>query len=516
MICAAVFAINVDTTLVNVTLPTLVRELNASTTELQWIVDAYNLTFAAFVLAAGSLSDKFGRKGALLTGLALFGIATAAGSLATTSSQLIAARAVMGIGAAIVFPNTLSIISNVFTDRAERAKAIGAWGGVAGISIALGPITGGWLLEHFWWGSAFLAMAPVAAVAIALVALVVPTSRDPETPPLDYRGLALSTLMIATLVYTIIEGPQRGWTSNRSLAGFGIAAIALFLFVRWERRAEHPMLDVSLFANLRFSAASGAVTVSYFALFGFTFLITMYFQFLRGYGPLSTGLRILPVALAVGITSVTGTQLAVRFGNKAVVSTGLLLMATGFAWISRASVSTSYVEIVGQMLVVGSGMGLTSAPATEAIMGVVPKEKAGIGSAVNDATRELGGTLGVAVVGSVFASIYIHAIEVSQAAAILPAELLSRAKDSVGSAFLTAEALASNNPQAAGLLRTTAEDAYFDGFAVGCLVAAGVALVGAVFVALFLPARPIDELEPNVPAQRGAGADDVNVDVVTA
>jgi EmrB/QacA subfamily drug resistance transporter len=492
VLCLAVFVINLDTTLVNVTLPTLVRELDASTSQLQWIVDAYNLAFAALVLAAGSLSDRFGRKGALTTGLAVFGLGTAAGSLASTTDQLIAARGVMGIGAAIVFPNTLSILSNVFTDRAERAKAIGVWGATTGMGVAFGPIVGGWLLEQFWWGSAFLAMAPVAAVAIVLVIMTVPSSRDPEAPRLDVAGLVLSTVALATLIYTIIEAPGRGWSNNATVAGFAAAAVLLAIFVAWERRVAQPMLDVGLFTNLRFSAASGSVTVAFFALFGFVFMITMYFQFMHGYSPFSTGLRTLPVAISMGTASVVGVQLAVRFGNKAVVSTGLLMMAVAFVWISRSSAETPYIETVFQMLVTAGGMGLTSAPATEAIMGVVPKEKAGIGSAINDATRELGGTLGVAVIGSVFTSIYVHTIATSQAAATLAPEVIVRARESVGGALIAADGLASSDPAGAQALARAANQAFFDGFTIGCMVAAGVAFAGALFAARFLPARPTE------------------------
>jgi hypothetical protein len=293
-------------------------------------------------------------------------------------------------------------------------------------------------------------------------------------------------------VYTIIEAPVRGWSTSGTLAGFAAAAAALVVFVAWERRVAEPMLDVGLFTNLRFSAASGAVTVAFFTLFGFIFLITMYFQFLHGYSPLSTGVRLLPVAFSLGAASTMGPRLALRLGNKAVVGTGLTLMAVGFAWISRSSIHTSYVEIVGQMLVTAGGLGLATAPATEAIMGVVPKERAGVGSAVNDATRELGGTLGVAVIGSIFASLYIHAIQTSAAAAVVPVALLAQAKESVGAALLGARQLATSNPRAAGLLTEAAHHAFFDGFKAGCMVAAVVAAAGALFVGIFLPARPTE------------------------
>jgi MFS family permease len=260
----AAFVINLDTTIVNVALPSLVRELHATTSQLQWVVDAYNLVFAALLLTAGSLSDRFGRKGMLLTGLAVFGLASLIGGLTSAPEQLIAARAVMGLGAALIFPATLSIIANVFTGRGERAKAIGLWGANAGLAIALGPIVGGWLLEHFAWSSIFFAMAPVAAAAAGLVVLSVPTSRDPRAARIDYPGFALSTVAMAALVFTVIEAPGHGWSSARSLFGFATAVALLFVFVGVERRAAAPMLDVQLFRNLRFTAASGSVTVAFF------------------------------------------------------------------------------------------------------------------------------------------------------------------------------------------------------------------------------------------------------------
>jgi len=495
VLCLAVFAINVDTTIVNVVLPSLVRQLGASTSNLQWIVDAYNLTFAALVLAAGSMSDRFGRKGALIVGLLIFGVATAAGAFGTSTGQLIIARVAMGIGAAIIFPNTLSILTNVFHDREERAKAIGAWGATTGMAVAFGPIIGGWLLEHFWWGSVFLAMAPAAAIALVLVILFVPSSKDPAAPRLDGLGLGLSTLTIGLLVYTIIEAPGRGWSATGTLAGFAGAAVALIAFVLWERRVTEPMLDVELFKNPRFSAASGAISVAFFALFGFIFLVTMYFQFLHGYSPFSTGVRLIPVAVGMGMASGVGPSLAVRLGNNRVVGAGLAMMAVGLAWIATSSADTSYLQTIGQMLVSSAGIGFATAPATEAIMGVVHKDKAGVGAAVNDANRLFGGTLGVAIIGSVFASIYVHAIVSSRAAAVIPARLLTQSEDSVGGALIGAHALARSNPHAAALLTLAAHHAFFDGFKVGCLVAAGAALVGAVIVVIVLPARPDDAID---------------------
>src|SRR6188472_4392480 len=472
----AAFVINLDITIVNVALPTLVRELHATTSQLQWIVDAYNLLFAALLLASGSLSDRLGRKGFLLGGLVVFGAASIAGGLTDTAGQLIVARCFMGLGAAMIFPTTLSLISNVYTERAERAKAIGLWGATAGVAIALGPIIGGWLLEQFSWTSIFFAMAPVAAVGAALVAWSVPTSRDPSASRTDGPGLVLSSAAMALLTYTLIEAPDHGWSSGRSLAGFALAAGLFAAFIVRERTTSEPMVDLSLFRNPRLSAASGSVTVAFFALSGFSLLITQYFQFFKGYGPLSTGVHLLPVALSVAVMSVLGTKLAVRFGTKQVVTVGLLSFAGFFAWVSTATVGTSYLEIAGQMVLGGSGVGLVSAPATEAIMGVVPKAKAGVGSAVNDATRLLGSTLGVAIIGSVYASIYTSRLTAALPPR-LPAHLARAAHDSAGAALAVAGRLASTgHASLAGNVQHAASHAFFGGFSAGCLVAAGVAV----------------------------------------
>ena len=486
----AAFAINLDTTIVNVALPTLVRELDASTVQLEWIVDAYNLMFAALVLAAGNLGDRLGRKGVLLAGLATFGGATLAGALGNSPGELIAARAVMGLGAALIFPATLSLLTNVFTERGERARAIGLWGATTGVGIALGPIIGGWLLERDGWQSVFFALAPIAALGMILIGLYVPSSRDPEAPPADRPGLVLSTAAMAILIYTIIEAPNQGWDAPRSLAGFAAAAVLVVAFIAWERRAAAPMLDVALFRNLRFSAASGAVTITFFSLMGFIFLITLYFQFLKGYGPLETGVRLLPVATLTGITAVLGTGLAVRSGTKLVVAGGLIALAAGLAWTATASASTSYLTIAGQMVLIGSGIGLTSAPATESIMGAVPEAKAGVGSAVNDATRILGGTLGVAVIGSIYASLYGSGLSASLPARF-PGQIADSAQRSVGTAFGAADRLdAAGQTGLAGSLHDAASAAFFHGFETAVFVAAAIALAGAVMAAILIPSQP--------------------------
>jgi EmrB/QacA subfamily drug resistance transporter len=487
----AAFAINLDTTIVNVALPTLVRQLHASNSQLQWVVDAYNLVFAALLLAAGSLSDRLGRKGMLLSGLGVFGLGSLAGALTATPGQLILARCFMGLGAAMVFPATLSLISNVFTERTERARAIGLWGATAGMAIALGPIVGGWLLQRFSWTSIFFAMVPVAVLGGALVAWSAPRSRDPLAARIDRLGLLLSTTAMALLIYTIIEAPDHGWGSARSVAGFALFAALGAAFVAWELRTRNPMLDVSLFRNPRFTAASASVTVAFFTLFGFIFLITQYFQFIKGYGPLSTGVHLLPVASSVGVSSVLGTRLAVRVGTKLVVAAGLLAVAAFYGWVSSVSATTGYGTIAAQMVLYGVGMGFTSAPATEAIMGVVPIEKAGVGSAVNDATRLLGGTLGVAVIGSVYASLYSSRLSATLPAR-LPAALAHAAHQSVGAALTVAGRLGgAGHARLAGELHASASGAFIHGLSAGCLVAGGVALAGALMAALMLPAQPL-------------------------
>ena len=496
----AAFLINLDTTLVNVALPALVRELHATTTQLQWVVDSYNLVFAALLLTFGSLSDRFGRKGMLLAGLAVFGAASLAGGFTTSPAQLIAARSVMGLGAAMTFPATLSLISNVFTARKERARAIGLWGAIAGVAIATGPIVGGWLLEHYNWASIFTAMAPVAAVAAIVVALAVPASKDPDAAAPDIAGLVLSSATMALLVYTIIEAPAYGWAAGRSLAGFAASAVLLAAFITAERRAAHPMLDVRLFRNLRFSAASGAVTVSFFTLFGFIFLMTQYFQFVRGYGALSTGVHLLPVALSVGAGSVAGTQLALKAGTKLIVTTGLVAMAAFYFWVAATTSATiSYTIIAVQMVIYGLGMGLTSAPATESIMGAISRRKAGVGSAVNDATRLVGGTLGVAVIGSIYASVYGSRLAATMPASV-PGRAAAIAHQSVGAAYVAADKIAAlGHPALGQALQHASASAFLHGLAIGCVVAAAVAAAGAILAALFLPAQPAS------PAAREAG-----------
>ncbi|MBI4933356.1 MAG: MFS transporter [Actinobacteria bacterium] len=490
VLCTTVFIIVVDGTIVNVALPTFVRELGATTSQLQWIVDAYVLVFAGLLMAAGSLGDRVGRKGVLQIGLAIFGLTSVAAAFAGSAGELIAWRAVMGIGGALIFPATLAILVNVFTVPKQRAVAIAVWAATSGLAVALGPVSGGLLLRHFWWGSVFLVNVPVILVAMVLVGLAVPTSRDTTLHRFDPAGIVLSIAGITALVWAVIEGPQHGWFSITSALAFGAAAALLATFVWWERRIDHPMLDVGVFTNMRFTAGSLSVTFAFFALFGFIFMVTQYFQFVRGYDTLEAGVRTVPFALFTGVAAPLSAKLAHRFGTKVVVAAGLASMALGFAWTTTLAVDSSYWLIVGQMLFMGGGLGLVNAPATEAIMGSLPPEKAGVGSAVNDTTRELGGTLGVAIVGSLFASVYASRLGELLAGSPVPAEALATAKESVGAGAAVAQVAGDQfGPSAQELVQGAVNTSFMEGFHAGSWVSAGVVLVGAALAWRFLPSR---------------------------
>jgi EmrB/QacA subfamily drug resistance transporter len=394
----------------------------------------------------------------------------------------------MGIGAAAVFPATLAILIDVFRDPIERAKAIGVWSAVSGMAVAFGPVSGGFLLEHFYWGSVFLINVPIVIIALVLGAVFIPTSKDPNPHGLDFPGLGLSIAMVGLLVYTVIEGPHRGWTSVETLTSFAGALILLFAFIKRELSTNEPLLDVRVFRNARLSAATGSIGIAFFVLFGFTFLVTQYFQFVRGYSTLSAGVHTLPFALGAGVTAPIAARLALKFGTKRIVSIGLTNMAIGLIIIGTAEADTAYFgPVIISMLFLANGLALVTSPATDAVMGELPREKAGIGSAVNDVSREVGGTLGVAISGSVFASLYGPKIGDLLAKFNMPAEAVALAKESAGAGFAVAEM--SPTPEAAAAVRQAVSDAFMHGFHTACFTGAGVALFGALFALKFLPAR---------------------------
>lgn len=418
-----------------------------------------------------------------MLGLAGFGATSVAAALVTDLGGLIAARAVMGAFAALIFPATLAIITNIFTTAKERVAAVGIWSAVAGVAVALGPVSGGWLLEHFSWHSVFWVNVPLAVVAIGLTLWCVPDSRDPAAGRLDVVGTVVSVAAVVTVVWSVIEGPVRGWTSAAVLGGFALGAMLLVAFVTWERRHPHPVLDVTLFTNRRFSAAAGAIAVAFFGLFGFIFMVTQFFQAVQGYGTLDAGLRTLPFAIVIGLFAPVSVQIAARIGTTVVVSSGLVLMSAGFAVVAfRGAVDNAYWgTVIVAMCLMAAGLGLVSGPATEAVMGALPLARAGAGSAVNDTTREIGGTLGVAIIGSVMAALYGG--HVTDALGSLSNSDQEAARSSVVGGLEVAGRL--GDPALASAVR----ESFVDGMQVGAGVAAGACLLAAVLVALALPAR---------------------------
>jgi EmrB/QacA subfamily drug resistance transporter len=495
--------IGLDNTILNVAIPTLQNDLSATASELQWMVDSYVLVFAGLLLTMGAIGDRFGRGGALASGLIIFGVASLAASQTTTATQLISARAVMGIGGALIMPATLSIITDVFP-REERGRAIGIWAGVAGAGIGLGPIVGGFLLEYFSWGSVFLVNVPIVLIALVGGYFLVPTSRDPEATPLDIPGAALSMVAISALVYSIIEGPAEGWTSALVVGGFVVALVFGAVFLWRELTTEHPMLNLSFFANRRFSGGATAISIAFFSLFGVIFLLTQYLQFVQGYTALEAGLRTAPIAIGMIIGSATAPRIVERLGTTRVVAGGLLLLAGVLTTFSFISPTTPYWALGLGLILMSTAMGTIMAPSTDAVMGAVPQAKAGVASATNDVARQVSGAVGVAVIGSVFNSAY--ASNVADAVAQLPAEAAGAAGDSIGAAM----AISNQLPEQAGAaLATAARQGFTDAMGIAVLIGVAAALTGAFLVARFMPAEHLPEKEPAMggrlePALEGA------------
>ena len=488
VLCLSLLVIVIDSTIVNVALPTFSRELHASTSGLQWIVDAYTLTFAALLLLAGAIADRYGRHLALAGGLAVFAAGSLAAAFTQTTSELIAARAVMGIGGAFIMPATLSIITNVFTDNAERTKAIGLWAAVSGLGVAIGPVAGGWLLAHFSWDSIFLVNLPIVTIALVAGYWLVPPSRAPQSQRLDLTGAALSVAAFTLLTYTIIEAPNNGWLSVTTV-GLSAASIALLaLFVVWEARSDHPMLPLHLFRNPRFTGAGVSITVLFFALSGVVFLSTQIYQFVLGYSPLAAGLRALPSAAALGVFSPLGAALAKRAGVRVPVTLGLAAVTAGSLFFATASASSGYGHYVVAMVIISAGIGLAMSAATSASMQELPPAMAGVGSAVNDTTRNMGSVLGVAVFGSIAASVFA-----------------SRMTGSLGSAGSVGAAAAAahhaGGAAGAAMLHTVA-GAFVAGADRAVLAGVIVAAAGALIAfRAFRPVRSSAEVPAEIPAE---------------
>jgi EmrB/QacA subfamily drug resistance transporter len=481
-----VVVIGIDNTVLNVALPTIVRDLGATGSELQWIVDAYTIVFACLLLTAGAIGDRYGRKYALRFGLLWFGAFSAVASLVSSPTALIAARGLMGLGAAFIFPTTLSIITNTFRDPHERARAIGVWAGVAGIGIALGPLLGGVLVEHFGWQSVFLINVPVCIGAVLLGHWFVPNSSSRDESPLDPVGAVLSIVTLVSLLYAIIEAPDKGWTAPAVIGGFAVGALLLCAFVVWERHTPRPMLDLRVFRNPRFSAASATITLTQFAMYGSTFLLTQYFQFRLGYSPLKSGFMLTPVALGLMVGAPYAPKLVYKFGTTRVVVGGLVAVAASTACYTSDWLMSSFALGFLVRCVYGLGMGVTVAPVTDSIMGSLPAERAGVGSAINDTTRQTGGALGVAVLGSVFAFGYHRAIV---NAAGVPSAVVHRARDSIGVSLQVAKGVGGTT---GAHLTFAAQHAFVSSMRLTFGVATLVIVFAACVAARFLPPRAVE------------------------
>jgi EmrB/QacA subfamily drug resistance transporter len=495
--------IGLDTSILNVALPTLQDEFNASASTLQWMVDSYLLVFAGLLLVFGTLGDRFGRKLALQAGVSIFGLASLAAPLAGSAGQVVAVRAAMGVGAALIMPATLSIIANVFTGE-ERGKAIGIWAALAAVGIGLGPLAGGLLLEWFDWWSVFMVNVPFAAAALLLGIRYVPESRDPRPGSFDLLGAGLSTAGFSILVYAIIEAPEKGWTSGLVLGSF-VASIALLgAFIAWERRIAEPMLDLGFFRNARFSVGTAAVSGAFFALFGGIFALTQYLQFAHGYSAIEAGAVMAPMALGLMLGAGSSSKAVARLGTSRVVAAGLFGVALMLALTILWDPSTSALVLVAWFFVLTLAMGWVMAPATEAVVGAVPAAKSGVASATNTVARMVSGALGVAIIGSLISSLYSNKVEGSLGG--LPAPLQTRAEDSIGAANAIAAQLP---PRAASDLLATTADAFTQAMGIGLAVGAALVAAAAVLVLRFLPSREageVAELEVRMPAETDQAA----------
>jgi EmrB/QacA subfamily drug resistance transporter len=486
-----------DNSILNVAVKTIASPaptgIGATQSELEWAINSYTLVFAGLLFTSGLLGDRLGRKKVLLFGIAVFGIASALAAQSGSPGELVAFRALMGLGAAFVMPATLAVLMNVF-EREEQPKAIGIWAGSVGLAIAIGPITGGALLEHFWWGSIFLVNVPVVILALALMIWLVPDSKDPKPGRIDLPGVLLSVLGLVLLVYGIIRGGELASFTDVTVLLPALAGLAVLTgFVLYEKRAAHPALDVSYFRKPAFSAAVAAIALVFFALMGVTFFSAFYLQSVRGYSALESGLLILPLAIAQMVFAPRARHVVDRFGAKAVCTTGMLAVAVGLAAFAFFDADTPVWVLEIFFFLQGAGMAHIMPPVTVAVMQALPREKAGSGSAINNTFRQVGGALGVAVLGSVLSSTYRG--EIDSHLAGLPADLREKAGESIEATLGVAQHL---GPAGRGLV-TPAYDAFLDAMHVTAMGSAGVAVLGAIVVALFLPGRT-----PSGPVPAGA------------
>ncbi len=481
VMCSCLVLVVASVSSLNVAIPSINRALSPTSTQQLWILDAYALVFAGLLLFAGALGDRFGRKKALLVGLAIFASAAVFGAFADSANVLIGARAVMGVGAALIMPATLSIITVVFSPE-ERPKAIAAWAGFAGAGGALGPLLSGLLLEELWWGSVFFINVPIAIAAAVAIVSIVPGSRDPERRPLDFAGAVLSTIGLSGIVFGIIQGPESGWTDPVTLAGFGIGVAGLAAFVLWELRVDYPLLDPRLFLIRRFGLSSMAIMNAFLVMFGMFYVLTLYLQFVKGYSALEAAVRLLPFSLFMIVVAPRSPRLVSRFGHRNVVLFGITVQALAFALASRLDVGSGYGLIVVSISGMALGMALLMPPSTDAIVSSLPQAKAGVGSAVNDLTREVGGSIGIALLGTLVSTGYRSGL--GDDPDRLPPEAAEVVTDNIGGALAIADQVGGD---IGAQIAATAREAYIDGLSVAFLAACGVGVISAVVYRLLWP-----------------------------
>jgi EmrB/QacA subfamily drug resistance transporter len=492
VLCVTLLLISLDNTVLNVALPSIARNLNASSSELQWMVDAYAVAFAGLLLSLGALGDRAGRKWVFMAGLVVFGGGSIFAAWSWSPLVLTMSRALMGVGAAALMPCTLSILTNVFTAERDRVRAIGIWSGTMGIGVALGPILGGVLLAHFWWGSVFLINVPIALVGLLASIWLVPNSKNSSSFRPDAIGSVISMLGLGLFLWGIIEAPSRGWTSPFIAGSLIAGAVFLAAFVLWERSIDHPMLPLRFFSSRRYSVAICALALVLFSLIGMFFLMTQYLQFDLGYSPLEAGVRVAPVALALLLIAPFSVVVARFVGTKYVVSTGLLLIAVAFGLLSRTTLTGTYRDCFLPFLLVGVGVALALAPCTESVMGSLPKRHAGVGSATNDAAMQVGGALGVGVLGTVLNLRYQHVMTRAVAHAGVPTLIQRLIDSSLGAAL----AVAQRAPKHQGAeLASLARRAFVSGMDEALVIAMFVICAAALVVLALLPNRGRDAVE---------------------
>lgn len=492
ILCLSLVLIGLDNTVLNVALPTIQRTFSATAAELQWMVDSYVLVYAGLLLTMGALGDRFGRARALQLGLLVFGLSSLAAPLATEMEHLIAVRVAMGVGGALIMPSTLSVIANVFPPK-ERAKAITVWAGVSGLGVGLGPLVGGLVIENFEWSAVFLLNVPIVVVALVLGLFLVPESRDPSGARLDIPGALLSIGAVSALVYGIIEAPAAGWDSPEILVAFAIALVLGLAFAWRETHAAEPMLELSLFRNARFTAGAGAIALTFFAMFGVIFGLTQFLQFVLDQSALEAGALMITLALGIPIGARISLEAVEHAGTNRVMAGGLVLVAAVLLTFTQWTPTTETWAVSATLFVLAIGMANVMAPGTGAVMAAVPEAKAGVGSAMNDLFRQLGGALGVAVIGSAINTVYRDQVASAVAALPnLPPPAAQAAADSVGAAV----AIGSRVGGPAGdALSTAARAGFVDALGFAAIVAAGVALATAAFVARAMPARGSEATE---------------------